>query len=989
MPRRQLLSESQRAELLALPSDEGEFIRHYTLLSNDLTRIARFNKAHNRLGFAVLLCYLRYPGQELLPRSEPDQRLIHLVSKQLGVDPEIWPDYIRRDETRREHMVTLASIYGFRTFSAAHYRTLSNWLFPLALQTDQGMTLAVAILEELRALKIIVPPLAVIERLCAETATRALRHLYRVLSDPLSELQKERIDRLLEQHEKRPSITTLTWLRQPPGAPNAKHVLELIKRLRIIHDLNLPPGLERSIHRNRLLKLARVAGQTTVQHLRRFDDAQRYALLIVLLLETRATLTDEVLAMHDKIMGVIFSKAKRKHQVAFAASAKEINEKIRLYARIGQALVTAKREGRDLNAAIEAVVSWDTFETTVTEAERMVPTSGDDSLGLIGSSYSRIRRYAPALLDNFDFRAAPVADDLLSAIKLLRQLNETKTRTLQKNAPTSFVRQRWQPFVNTVEGIDRRYYELCVLSEMKNSLRSGDLWVIGSRQFKDFEDYLLPPDAFGKLKASSLPLPVEPDGKAYLAGRVEELRSELSRVNDLVSKDGLPDVSITKGRLKIKPLANAVPDEAAANMRRVYNLMPHLRITELLMEVDEWTGFTRHFTHMKSGDPCGDRELLLTALLADGINMGLTKMAEVCPEATYSKLSWLSAWHIRDETYSLALASLVNAQHQHFMSGYWGEGTTSSSDGQRFRAGGRGKPAARVNLKYGTDPSVMVYTHISDRYAPFHSQVINANVRDATHVLDGLLYHESDIKIKEHYTDTAGFTDHVFGLCHLLGFKFAPRIRNLKNTKLYVPGKIDNCYSALDGQIGGTINQKHLLSHWEEILRLATSIRQGTVTASLMLRKLGSYPRQNGLALALREVGRFERTLFILQWLQDPALRRRVQIGLNKGEARNALARAVFFNRIGEMRDRSFEYQNYRASGLNLVVSAIILWNTVYIERVLTALKNHGNPVPEELIPHLSPLGWEHINLTGDYVWKHAKKVTRGNFRPLRKVVHG
>ncbi|MDA3807944.1 MAG: DUF4158 domain-containing protein [Thiomicrorhabdus sp.] len=154
MPRRQLLSESQRAELLALPSDEGEFIRRYTLLAEDLTRISRFNKAHNQLGFAVLLCYLRYPGQELLPRLEPDQRLIHLVSKQLGVAPEVWADYIRRDETRREHMVTLTSVYGFRPFSAAHYRALSNWLFPLALQADQGMTLAIAVLEELRALQV-------------------------------------------------------------------------------------------------------------------------------------------------------------------------------------------------------------------------------------------------------------------------------------------------------------------------------------------------------------------------------------------------------------------------------------------------------------------------------------------------------------------------------------------------------------------------------------------------------------------------------------------------------------------------------------------------------------------------------------------------------------------------------------------------------------------------------------------------------------------
>ena len=118
-----------------------------------------------------------------------------------------------------------------------------------------------------------------------------------------------------------------------------------------------------------------------------------------------------------------------------------------------------------------------------------------------------------------------------------------------------------------------------------------------------------------------------------------------------------------------------------------------------------------------------------------------------------------------------------------------------------------------------------------------------------------------------------------------------------------------------------------------------------------MLRKLGSYPRQNGLAVALRELGRIERTLFALDWMQDVELRRRVQIGLNKGEAKNALARAVFLNRLGEIRDRSYENQRYRASGLNLVVAAIILWNTVYLERAIQALRDSGNDIDESLIP--------------------------------------
>jgi TnpA family transposase len=126
-----------------------------------------------------------------------------------------------------------------------------------------------------------------------------------------------------------------------------------------------------------------------------------------------------------------------------------------------------------------------------------------------------------------------------------------------------------------------------------------------------------------------------------------------------------------------------------------------------------------------------------------------------------------------------------------------------------------------------------------------------------------------------------------------------------------------------------------------------------------MLRKLGSYPRQNGLAVALREIGRIERTLFILDWLQNVELRRRVHVGLNKGEARNALARSVFFYRLGEIRDRSFEAQRYRASGLNLVTAAIVLWNTVYLERAAQAMVARGAPAGSSVaaVPLTTRLG--------------------------------
>jgi hypothetical protein len=358
-------------------------------------------------------------------------------------------------------------------------------------------------------------------------------------------------------------------------------------------------------------------------------------------------------------------------------------------------------------------------------------------------------------------------------------MNTDNARKVPSDAPTAFIKKRWEKLVLTDDSIDRRYYELCALTELKNALRSGDIWVQGSRQFKDFDEYLMPAKKFATLKLTNeLPLAVAADCDQYLHDRLMLLAQHLETINHMAATNDLPDAIITDSGLKITPLDAAVPDLAQALIDQTAMLLPHIKITELLLEVDKWTNFTRHFTHLKTGNTAKDKILLLTTILADAINLGLTKMAESCSGMTYAKLSWLQGWHIRDETYSRALAELVNAQFRHPFAENWGDGTTSSSDGQRFKAGGKAESTGHINPKYGGDPGRMFYTHISDQYAPFHTKVINVSVRDSTYVLDGLLYHESDLRIEEHYTDTAGFSDHVFALMHLLGFRFAPRIRN-------------------------------------------------------------------------------------------------------------------------------------------------------------------------------------------------------------------
>jgi TnpA family transposase len=978
------LTEAQIKELFDPPTEQRDLVRHYTLSVADLAMIRRYRGDHNRLGQALMLCYLRYPGRPLKAGERPPTVLLSFVAEQIDVFPDAIDDYLLAERNRQRHAVEMQDRLKLRPFGTRSTTELTSWLLPHAIEDDRLAHLARLVLEECRQRRIVVPLPATLERLCINVRYQARREVQRRLTDGLSADQRRRLDELA-QHRGKNSQSWLAWLRQMPEATKPLAMLGLIERLLHVRAVGIDAGRGHRVHQSRLAQLAREASRTTVQHVADFERQRRHATLVAVTLDLVAGLTDQAVDLFDRLIGAMFRKAEGKHARAFQADGRAINEKVRLYARVGAALIAARDREQDAFGAIATVIPWDRFRTTVAEAEALARSEEFDAYQMLGEHYSGIRRWAPAFLDAFDFQSVPAAASLMRAIGMLRDMNRAGTLDLPKSAPTSFIRDRWARHVLSGDGIDRRYYELCVLSELRDRLRAGDVWVVGSRRYRSFEERLISRETLRELEqGGALPIAVDPDFDRFIAVRRALLEERLAAI-DVKAKDNLlPDVTLDKGALKITPIEKSTPPEAEVLAERLYAMLPRVRVTDLLSEVARWTLFTDCFTHLRTGDIAADPRILMAGILADGLNLGLTRMAEASSVASLGQLAWTADWHIRDETYALALQRLVDQQQREPLATTFGDGLASSSDGQFFRAGGFGRNASSYNAHYGDDPGVKFYTHLSDRYAPFHTKVIAATASEAVHVLDGLLYHQSDVAIRRHHTDGGGDSDHIFALCSLLGFQFAPRIPDLKSRRLYGFGKAST-YPSLEALIAGRINIGLIRAHWSDILRVAASIRTGTVTASLILRQLASYPRQNGVAAALRELGRLERTLFTLDWLEDPELRRGAGRELNKGESRNSLARAVFIHRLGEIRDRTYENQQHRASGLNLLVTAVILWNTRYLERAIASMREIEE-VPDQLLAHLSPLGWEHVNLTGDYVWATEAQVTENNdgMRPLR-----
>ncbi len=265
MPHRELLTASQRLSLHTPVTDERGMVRHYTLSAEDLTLIHRRRGDPNRLGFALMLCYLRFPGRILQQGEQPPAALCAFVAEQLRLDAAHFGEYAERDQTRREHVLEIETALGLRPFTRPLYRELSAWLLPTALTTDHGPTLVATLLEELRTRRIVCPPLAVIERLAGSVRARARRQLWRRLTEGLTAQQRQSLDQLLEVRAGG-GQSTLAWLRQTAYAATPGNFPKLIERLSLVRALGIEPERTTRVHQNYWLKLAREGAQSTVQH---------------------------------------------------------------------------------------------------------------------------------------------------------------------------------------------------------------------------------------------------------------------------------------------------------------------------------------------------------------------------------------------------------------------------------------------------------------------------------------------------------------------------------------------------------------------------------------------------------------------------------------------------------------------------------------------------------------------------------------------------
>ena len=960
MPRRSILTARQGAALFDLPTDEASILYHYTLSDEDIEHINVRRRSENRFGYALQLCALRHPGRLLSSREVIPEPVVRFVGAQLGMTGDEILPYAARRQTRQQHLHDLRQLHGFKMFSGHRARELKAWLAGEAETAATNHDLARRFVDECRRTRTILPGVSVIERLCADALVAAERRIDSAIVARLEEPMKDRLDALLTEMVEG-KVSRFVWLRQFEVGQNSADVGRLLDRLEVLRDLNISLDILAGIPPHRVTRLRRQGERYFADGLRDISSDRRLAILAVCAVEWCAAISDAVVETHDRIVGKTRQDAKRVRDTRIADAKSALHDTLRSFKALGAALLEAKGDEASLDVATEMSCGWLQLEGLVATAAELTNTMSADPIVHVVQGYHRFRRYAPRMLRALDIHGAAVARPLEQAAQIIADDGNSKSQS------TSFLRRgsKWHRHLNAQATDDHRLWEVAVLSHLREAFRSGDIWLAHSRRYAELKEVLVPVEAAQATPRLTVPL----DPESWIEDRKARLTDGLDRLAKAARSGAIPGGSIENGILKIDRLTAAVPETAEALVLDLYNRLPAVRITDLLLEVDDATGFTDAFTNVRTGSPCKDRIGLLNVLLAEGLNLGLSKMAEATSTHDYLQLSRLSRWHIESDAINRALAVVIDAQTNLPMAKFWGGGVTASSDGQFFPAARQGEAMNLINAKYGSEPGLKAYTHVSDQFGPFATQNIPATVSEAPYILDGLLMNETGRNIKEQYADTGGFTDHVFAVTSLLAFRFIPRIRDLPSKRLYLfdPAAAPK---ELRGLIGGKIREGLIVQNWPDILRAVATMAAGIMPPSQLLKKFAAYPRQHELALALREIGRIERTLFIIDWLLDADMQRRAQIGLNKGEAHHALKNALRIGRQGEIRDRTVEGQHYRMAGLNLLAAIIIYWNTKHLGQAVTRRQHVGLDCPSDLLGHISPLGWAHILLTGEYKWK-------------------
>ncbi len=970
---------------------EVQLARYFHLDDTDKNIIIQHRGNHNRLGFAVQLGTVRFLGTFLSDPTDVPIVVINYIATQLKIGDSSCFKRYKTSESRWNHTAEIKQIYGYQDFNSQpeHWRLL-RWLYTRVwLSAERPSILFDLTTARLVERKILLPGVTTLERIIAQVRERVSDRVWKVLAQLVTPSQQKQLEELLITPDKS-RLSPLERLRRSPTRNSSIALIAALNRLGEIRSYKIFDLNVSRVPLNRLLTLARYANTAWAQTLIRMPQPRRIATLLAFFYILEQSATDDVLNILDLLITDLLARAARTGEKERIKSIKDFDTAALQLCEACGILLDPLTADEEIRNAVWQRISAADLAASVNKIKALARPPDDNYYELMLSRWRQVRLFLPLLLKTIDFQATEAGAAITESLEFLKKIEGQRKPDLSL-APLALVTKSWAKLVIGESGkIDRKAYTFCVLERLRVALRRRDVFVVHSTRFGDPRAKLLQGVAWETARKDVCrTLNLQSTPEAELKAIAAQLDEAYRRTADNLPTNTAVRIEIESGRetLVLTGLSKLEAPASLVFLRKlVEELLPRVDLPEVLLEVNEWTKFADEFTHFNQNNArVKDLSISICAvLLAEACNIGLEPLVRPDLSAfTKGRLSWVQQNYTRQETLARANASLVEYQTGIPLAQAWGGGEVASADGLRFTVPVKTLNAGPNPKYFGVGRGITYYNFTSDQFTGFHGIVIPGTLRDSLFLLDGLLEQITILQPKEIMTDTAGYSDIVFGLFWLLGYQFSPRLADIGEARFWRINDYAN-YGALDKLARSRVNVELISKNWDDLLRVAGSLKLGIVSASELMRTLLGGKNPTTLSRAIGELGRIAKTLYLLAYIDDEAYRRRILIQLNRGEGRHRLSRAVFHGQRGEVRQRYREGQEDQLGALGLVVNVLVLWNTRYMNAAIEQLRT-TTQINQEDLARLSPLGFKHINMLGRYQFSLAEPLKQGQLRTMRQ----
>jgi len=687
-----VLSDAELEQLASWPSEvaHSDLIAHFTVSVEDLRWLRSFRfSAAVRLGMTVQLCALRFLGFVPVDLSAVPAEVTDRLAKAIGVSPVALGRYAREvsGRSRREHVEMVIDRAGWRPCGRGEWKAFGDWLVARALEHDTPSVLFRQALEHLRTERVVRPGLDRLARAVASARVTADDETYRLLRPVLAQFPTGRLDALVATDPVR-GVAPLVWLGDGATTASPDQVKAEVAKLAYLRDLGADRLDLTAVPPERLRHLAALARRSTPRALRQMAPERRHTILVAALAAGHTEIVDEVVQLFDQALSATDTRARNRVAERRLEAADADVDRLALLDEILDVVLDDDLDDAAVGLALRGMGSERLARASRSDDDRLPKDGGH--LELMEASFAHVRSFAPQVLGALSFAASVSPSEVLDAVVLLQAMNAEGRRHVPADTGIEFVPPRWRPYLDVThaagdENRFKHYWELCVLFALRGGLRSGEIWVQGSRRYADPASYLIAPEAWPAKRAEVLELTGMPATFAERLAAIDtEIAGYLDALESLLDDPDSPVRVDSDGQLHLSPLtAEIVAPSVLAERDALVDRLPTVPLTELLIDVDRQTGFSSHLVHAGGATPrlpeIEHRRNMYAAILSLACNFGTTRMAELTGISA-DAIDWAIEWYLREDTLRPANTSIVNAHHRHPLATVIASTSRSSSD---------------------------------------------------------------------------------------------------------------------------------------------------------------------------------------------------------------------------------------------------------------------------------------------------------------------